>query len=311
VPSPPRRGHNALAVTAIVILILVAAGYGAYHVVQRLIAAPPPPPGCAAGTAAQNVSLDIDQAAIAATIAGVAARHHLPEQALVIAYATALQESDLQNLHYGDRDSVGVFQQRPSQGWGTTANLENPVYATTKFFAALVEVPDYTKIPVAVAAQDVQRSADGSAYGQFTYVAGLLAGDFTGNPPREVWCWYTPAATAESGLTGAKRGLEQTFGPAARVTVLNGSLVVTPGEPSMAWTLANWLVTNASQYRISQVRYAGYAWTAAVDSMGWQPATDPSDGTIVAGLTASRHTVGSKGRRQEFTRDLHHRAALR
>ena len=101
-------------------------------------------------------------------------------QAVTVAFAAALQESELQNLDFGDRDSVGVFQQRPSQGWGTTAELEDPVYATTKFFAALVRVPGYTKMPVDRAAQDVQHSADGSAYEQWVEVATLLAGYFTG-----------------------------------------------------------------------------------------------------------------------------------
>jgi len=139
--------------------------------------------GCQAGTGPQAVSLDIDQAGIAATIAGVAARRKLPTRAVTIAYAAALQESQLQNLDFGDRDSVGVFQQRPSQGWGTTLEIENPVYATTRFFAALVHVHNYTRMPVANAAQDVQHSADGAAYGQWTAMAAELAGYFTGSSP--------------------------------------------------------------------------------------------------------------------------------
>ena len=121
-------------------------------------------PGRAGGAA---IPLDTDQAGIAATIAGIAVRHRLPQRAITIALAAALQESQLQNLDYGDRNSVGVFQQRPSQGWGTTAEIEDPVYATTRFFAALVKVPGYTTMPVDQAAQDVQHSADGYAYEQW------------------------------------------------------------------------------------------------------------------------------------------------
>ena len=160
--------------------------------------APPPPPGCQAGTGVAAIPLATDQAGIAATIAGVAARHRLPRRAVTIALAAALQESQLQNLDYGDRDSVGVFQQRPSQGWGTTAELEDPVYATTKFFAALVRLPGYTKMPVDQAAQDVQHSADGYAYEQWVEVATLLAGYFTGTSPAGVSCWYTPAGTSRT-----------------------------------------------------------------------------------------------------------------
>src|SRR6202047_1419939 len=111
-----------------------------------------------------------------APVPATAARPRLPHRAVTIALAAALQESQLQNLDYGDRDSVGVFQQRPSQGWGTTAELEDPVYATTKFFAVLVRVPGYTTMPIDRAAQDVQHSADGSAYAQWVGVATQLAG---------------------------------------------------------------------------------------------------------------------------------------
>ena len=85
-----------------------------------------------------------------------------------MAYAAALQESKLQNLPYGDRDSVGVFQQRPSQGWGPRRDLENPVYATSKFFGALAKVPGYQRMPIYQAAQAVQHSADGLAYQRFS-----------------------------------------------------------------------------------------------------------------------------------------------
>ena len=68
---------------------------------------------------------------------------------------------------YGDLDSVGVFQQRPSQGWGSTAQLEDPEYASTAFLSALVKVPGYQNLPIDEAAQDVQHSADGSAYSQW------------------------------------------------------------------------------------------------------------------------------------------------
>ena len=74
-------------------------------------------------------SLSTDQAANAATITAVAVRRELPPRAVTIALATALQESKLNNVEYGDRDSVGLFQQRPSQGWGTAGQILDPRYA--------------------------------------------------------------------------------------------------------------------------------------------------------------------------------------
>jgi len=282
VPPPSRRLRALPAIGSALVLVLAAVGYlffGGRHGLTP--AAPPPAPGCQAGTGVAAIPLATDQAGIAATIAGVAVRHRLPRRAVTIALAAALQESELQNLGYGDRDSVGVFQQRPSQGWGTTAELEDPVYATTKFFAALVRVPGYTKMPVDQAVQDVQHSADGSAYEQWVEVATLLAGYFTGASPRGVSCWYSPGGQPD--LAGALKQLTETFGPQGTDGVLVGITtdrsakkmkvavvhVQRDGGP-MAWTVAGWLVAHAQQYGISQVRYAGYVWYAGHGSMGWQ-----------------------------------------
>ncbi len=279
VPPPSRRLRALPAIGSALVLVLAAVGYlffGGRHGVTP--AAPPPPPGCQAGTGVAAIPLATDQAGIAATIAGVAVRHRLPRRAVTIAFAAALQESELQNLDYGDRDSVGVFQQRPSQGWGTTAELEDPVYATTKFFAALVRVPGYMKMPVDQAAQDVQHSADGPAYGQWAEVATLLAGYFTGASPGGVSCWYSPGGKPD--LTGALKQLTETFGPQGTDGVLVGittdrsakktKVAVVHVQRDGAWTVAGWLVAHAQQYGISQIRYGGFVWDAGNGSMGWQ-----------------------------------------
>jgi hypothetical protein len=285
------------ATVAIAVAVLLAImGYVAYRALEHVTTAPPAP-GCQSGAGTQTVSLDTGQAGIAATIAGVAARHNLPRRAVTIALATALQESDLENLPYGDRDSVGVFQQRPSQGWGTVTDLQNPVYATTKFFAALVKIPHYTKIPVAQAAQAVQRSADGSAYAENEYVATLLSGALTGQPAHAVTCWYTPAPastpasgaakTSRADVAPARQSLRETFGPPERdgieVRVSNVTLSRVP--KAAGWTAASWLVTHAEEYRISEVRYAGYEWKAADGNMGWQRDANPK-GTPQSGIVA-------------------------
>jgi hypothetical protein len=295
VPATTRRLRAAALIGSTLVLLVAAVGYtvsnGFRHVTPSV-----PPPGCQAGTGAQAISLDTGQAGIAATIAGVAERHRLPRRAVTIAYAAALQESQLQNLDFGDRDSVGVFQQRPSQGWGRAAELEDPVYASAKFFDALARVPGYTTMPVDHAAQDVQRSAGGSAYGQWAAVAALLAGYFTGAPPAGVSCWYTLRGTVN--ITGAVRDLTRTFGPPGRDGVLvrvttgrsvnqkDPSVAVVHAQPGAAWAVASWLVAYAQAYGISEVRYAGYEWTAANGSMGWRRvgrAGRLAPGGIVAG----------------------------
>src|SRR5829696_2276626 len=95
-------------------------------------------------------SMSTEQAANAATIAAVAVKRELPVRAVAIALATALQESKLINLEYGGRDSLGLFQQRPSQGWGSPGQILDPRYAAAKFYDALVAVPGWERQKLAV-----------------------------------------------------------------------------------------------------------------------------------------------------------------
>nr|WP_237728262.1 M15 family metallopeptidase [Cellulomonas sp. APG4] len=98
-------------------------------------------------------------------------------QAGVVAIATAMQESSLRNLDGGDRDSLGLFQQRPSMGWGTTEQITDPVYATTAFLygattnPGLVDVDGWEDAAVTVAAQAVQRSGHPNAYAKWETLA--------------------------------------------------------------------------------------------------------------------------------------------
>ena len=121
------------------------------------------------------------QLANATTIYQVAISLGLPPYAAQIATATALQESDLINLTAAtDHDSLGLFQQRPSQGWGTPDQITDPLYASTKFYQALVKVPNWQTIPLTQAAQAVQRSAYPDAYAQHSYAAGYLVSSVSG-----------------------------------------------------------------------------------------------------------------------------------
>jgi hypothetical protein len=280
----------------IVIATLLAVGaYAAYTAYQRFIVQALIVPGCQAGTGNNAIPLDFGQAADAATIAGVSVREHLPASALTIAYATAFQESKLENLTYGDRDSVGIFQQRPSEGWGTTAELEDPAYASGAFFGALVQVPDYTTIPVYEAAQAVQKSADGYAYQQYAQTGALLAADYL-SAPHAVNCWYNPATQAANdnvspklNLHGAAEELDHVFGTPGQSGALtdvsrigSGSADLVTTAPGSGWAVANWLVTNASSYGITQVTYAGYQWTAKLTETSWQSDSGATAGGIVA-----------------------------
>ena len=133
--------------------------------------------GQAGDTAA---TLSAEQRQNATTIIGVAKQKGAPPRAWLVALATAMQESTLRNINHGDRDSLGLFQQRPSQGWGSPAQVLDPVYSTTIFLDKLLQVPNWDRLPVTVAAQTVQRSAFPDAYAKWEGLAAELVSQLAG-----------------------------------------------------------------------------------------------------------------------------------
>jgi hypothetical protein len=152
---------------------------------------PPVPGQCT--VAGLSMSVTAEQIANAATIAQVGRDRGLPERAIVIALATAQQESRLRNLDYGDRDSLGLFQQRPSSGWGTEAQVQDPVYAAGKFYDHLVEVPGWETGRLTDVAQSVQRSGFPEAYEQWEEMAQKLAAAQISELPEQITCIPDPA----------------------------------------------------------------------------------------------------------------------
>jgi hypothetical protein len=144
--------------------------------------------GCTAEVDGHTVELDLEQAENAALITAVSIERGMPARAASIALATAFQESKLYNIDYGDRDSVGLFQQRTSQGWGTVPELMDPVYATNAFYDELVTIDGYREMEITEAAQAVQRSAYPDAYADHEEDGRALASALTGNSPRALWC---------------------------------------------------------------------------------------------------------------------------
>ncbi|WP_405433017.1 hypothetical protein [Micromonospora sp. NBC_00617] len=127
-----------------------------------------------------HITLDGEQTANAKAIIAATKKAGLPERAAVISIATSLQESKLDNLgHLGDmndHDSLGLFQQRPSSGWGTPEQITNPEYSTTAFLKGLKQVDGWQDMPLTQAAQTVQVSAYPDAYAQWEQQATDLVG---------------------------------------------------------------------------------------------------------------------------------------
>jgi murein DD-endopeptidase MepM/ murein hydrolase activator NlpD len=153
--------------------------------------------GCDIVPGGPVAGLTADQANNAATIVNVGKWKAVPARGWVIAVATALQESNLVNPPGGDRDSIGLFQQRPSQGWGTPAQLHDPQYASVKFYERLVKVPGWEQMPLTDAAQAVQRSAYPGAYAMHEPRATAIVQELING--RTDWC--DPKAISPSGWT--------------------------------------------------------------------------------------------------------------
>lgn len=128
-----------------------------------------------------SVTVTAEQARNATTIARVGRDRGLPDRAVVIALATAQQESGLRNLDHGDRDPLGLFQQRPSQGWGTPEQVQDPVYAAGIFYDRLLQVPGWESGRLTEVAQTVQRSGFPEAYQEHEAMAQELAAALTAN----------------------------------------------------------------------------------------------------------------------------------
>lgn len=229
---------------------------------------------CTATDGDDRASLAPDQAANAALIAGVAVERGLPARAATIAIATAMQESKLRNIDHGDRDSLGLFQQRPSQGWGTEEQVMDPVYATNAFYDALVQIEGYQDLEITVAAQEVQRSAFPDAYAQHEPMARLFASALTGWSTAALSCRLAASeATDIADDGGALVELLARDLPSASVeSDESGAVVTLPlGDAERSsWALAHWLVATADLTGVSEVAVGDLHWSRADDAeAGW------------------------------------------
>jgi hypothetical protein len=275
--------------------------------------------GCSATVAGHTVDVSTEQAENAALIAAVGVRRGLPARAVSIALATAFQESKLVNVGSGDRDSVGLFQQRPSMGWGTARQISNPYYATNAFFDALQKISGYQSMRITVAAQRVQRSGYPTAYAGHALDARTLASALTGYSPAAFSCvvhspnTFTQPSAQKMGANGlttraetVRRELERAFGPQSLGGFAPGGVQsghgagsahyagravdvffrpVTADNRRRGWALAQYLVAQARRLDIEHVIFDGRIWTrGSLSEHGWRsyhPGNQPGNRTVL------------------------------
>jgi len=312
-PSPNRKRRGRLLRRGASFLVLLAvAGYLAVQYVT----------GGTGDPACEVVSADGDgtayeftpeQAVNAATITAVGTARGLPERAVAIALATALQESGLRNITHGDRDSLGLFQQRPSQGWGTEKEILDPTYSAGEFYDHLLKVSGYERLPLTVAAQRVQRSGYPEAYAKHEPDATLLAAALTGRAAATLTCEGRPGTTPTGGPDAVRAALVRDFGrdvltvaaaevgrkaaatPTPTPTPDSTVTLPVPSDTDTAagttalqrgWQLAHWAVANASALHIENVTYAGRRWTAGNTDSEWRPTGTRASTDVVRIVTA-------------------------
>ncbi len=282
------RALTRTVVTLLVVVALGAAGvWGVVTYLGSLDAEPRAKEQCTATNDGVRYALSHEQADHAALLAASALRRGLPARAVTIALATAMQESSLRNIDHGDRDSLGLFQQRPSQGWGSPEEILDPVYSTHTFYDALAKVDGFEDMAVTVAAQTVQRSAFPDAYAQHEPMARAWASALTGHSPAAVTCVVHDLApgTPEAFLERLGRDLGDVPGEVeladgegpTTVEIEAGALAGARGDGAerLAWAVAQWAVAVSTRLGIVEVTVADQRWVA--DDATWAAVGDETE----------------------------------
>jgi hypothetical protein len=303
----PSRRTAVIVLVALLIVAVVVAGtwwavakYQATHGPECTVPRPLVASGSlsAASPVPDSAPLGLDAVQLqhASTINAVGLARGQSERARVIALATAWQESSLRNIDRGDRDSLGLFQQRPSQGWGDPEQIMDPVYAAGQFYDHLVKVGGWQEMSLTEAAQAVQRSGHPEAYAKWEWDAETLVQQLSGGLPPTLTCRSgAHASTAEEPIRTPVAGTEQasprlTELLAAANAELTGVRVVPvpadarqaeltielPGASAetAARALGAWLVAHSTSYGVTDMMAGGWEWSGHAwrDSAGGLPA---------------------------------------
>ncbi len=284
-PSPGRgntvKTARVVGVLVAAFVLLAVAALAVYGILRSRGVAPPTPgqQRCVATASGSSTALTLDQAHYASIIVGVSVKRDLPPRAATIALATAYQETGIRNLDYGDRDSVGLFQQRPSQGWGTEKQLMDPYYATNTFYNALVKVKNWTKRDITKVAQAVQRSAYPDAYRDHEADARNIASALTGQSPGGFTCLEREGNPGKPAQL--VKALNKTFGK-LETERTDKIVVVRADSVEHAWAYGSFAVANSRTYGTVEVVVGDQQWrTDAFNLPAWVDADDPVAATEV------------------------------
>lgn len=266
-----RRGYLLLA-----LLLVLAGGVVTTLVLLRDQNVTAPVPGrqrCVATAGDRSVALSLEQAHLTSIVVGLSVRRGLAPRAASVAMATVYQESGIRNLDSGDRDSVGLFQQRPSQGWGSVKQLQDPYYATGAFYDALVKVRGWESGPINDVAQQVQRSGYPEAYRDHEADGRVLASVLTGRSPGGISCLERQGEPGDAA--GLVSSMQKTLGKVEHA-VDGPAVSVQAGTPTSAWAYGQHAVANAARYGVAAVTVGDRTWTSdRITLATWTAAVEP------------------------------------
>lgn len=267
-----------LVIPLVMVLLFAGIAGGSYLALQRY-GSPAHTGTCTASGLGTSHRYSTEQAANAALISAVAVDRGLPPRAASIALATAFQESQLRNIEHGDRDSLGLFQQRPSQGWGTQEQILDPMYSTNAFYDVLETVDGYASADINDVAQRVQRSGYPEAYRDHETEGRLYASALTGQSGANLVCTLDDVGStvspeqlraelsrqfprlSEAGrLTSALSGASSSAPQVPETAGATALVISTDGDTTIGWAMANWAVARAADDGVVQVSYQGRTW---------------------------------------------------
>ena len=223
---------------------------------------------CVATADGAKVVVTLEQAHNAAIISAVGLRRGLPSRAVTIALATAYQESGVRNLDYGHSDSIGLFQQRPSKGWGTIKEIMDPFYSAGRFYSALVTVKNWRTRDINDVAQAVQRSAYPEAYRKHVSKAQALSAALTGVTTGGFTCKVgSPDKADADGLSAL---VSKSLADEVKVTKGGPGLIIEATTQQRAWAAAHLVVANTGEYGVARVSVGGSDWVHDTRALaGW------------------------------------------
>ena len=254
--APTARAVGCL-VLAVVLMVGLAVGAFLWLRSRGLTSPVPGQQRCVATASGNSVTLDLEQAHYASIVVGMSVKRGLPPRAASIAMATVYQETGIRNLNYGDLDSVGLFQQRPSQGWGSRKQLLDPYYATDKFYDALVKIDDWETADITTVAQRIQNSSYPDAYRDHEADARVLASALTGHSTAGFTCLERAGRSGKpSALVSS---IEKTFGAVSDKTK-DKVVGISARSGALAWAYAGHALANADRYGVVGVKVDGRQW---------------------------------------------------